>query len=420
MLSLCLKSLRNRRFIAVLTVASIALSVALILGVERLRTQARAGFANSASGVDLIVAARGNDVQILLATVFGVGSTGAGISWDSYEMVSELPAVDWTVPILMGDNHRGYPVIGTSAEYFDRFQHSGGQALIFHSGAAFARESEAVVGAEVAAAFGYTPGVEIINAHGSGEVAFEVHDEAPFTVAGVLEQTGTSVDRMVFVSLQGFDALHATPTSHASDPFAQQPDTAQPARDGQAQGPATINAVFAGLKNKTAILSIQRHISQYRDEALSAVLPYIALLQLWSITGTAEVALRLMAGAVALAGMIGMVVMLSAALDARRREFAILRSVGATPQSIFGLIVLEAVLLLLSGIALGYLVLTLFTLAANPVLASNFGLRLSAGLPTYREALLIALVFCSGLAASAIPALRVYKMTLADGLSMRL
>lgn len=414
MLNLCLKSLLNRRFIAALTVVSIALSVALILGVERLRTQARAGFANSASGVDLIVAARGNDVQILLATIFGVGSTGTGISWDSYEMVGNLPAVDWTVPILMGDNHRGYPVIGTSTEYFDRFQHSGGKALLFQNGGAFAEGSEAVVGAEVAAAFNYKPGVEIINAHGSGEVAFEVHDEAPFTVAGVLEPTGTSVDRMVFVTLEGFDALHKAPVAQVSDPFA---DVTQ---DGQRQGPATINAVFAGLKHKTAILSVQRHISQYGEEALSAVLPYIALLQLWSITGTAEIALRLMACAVALAGMIGMVVMLSAALEARRREFAILRSVGATPQSIFGLIVLEAVLLLLSGIALGYLVLTLVSVAANPVLASSFGLRLSAGLPTYREALLIALVFCSGLIASAIPAIRVYRMTLADGLSMRL
>jgi len=507
MFDLCLKSLLNRRFVAALTVLSIALSVALILGVERLRTEARAGFANSASGVDLIVAARGNDVQILMATVFGVGSTGTGISWESYEMVEDMPGIDWTVPLMMGDSHRGYPVIGTSEAYFERFRHSGGQSLAFAKGAVFDTSMGAVVGAEVAQVFDYGPGTEIVNAHGSGEVSFDVHDEAPFTISGVLAPTGTAVDRMVFVSLEGFDTLHQDAKPANADPFSQAGDThtgeeqtphdeheedghetnhdtehethedhvaeedhdehedhadedahhdhghdaehaqaadeghedeigqgehAHPAdednhdehvhdsHEGHGHEPGTINAIFAGLKNKSAVLSVQRQLAEYRGDALTAVLPNVALLQLWSITGTAETALRLMAGAVALAGVIGMVVMLSAALDARRREFAILRSVGATPRNIFALILFEAVLLLLTGVILGYIVLTAVTMAANPVLAANFGLRVSVGLPTAREVLLIAFVFCSGLIAGAIPALRVYRMTLADGLSLRL
>lgn len=437
-LDLCIKSLLNRRFVAALTLLSIALSVALILGVERLRTEARAGFANSVSGVDLIVAARGNEVQILMATVFGVGSTGTGISWESYEMVEDLPGVDWTVPLMMGDSHRGYPVIGTSEAYFDRFRHSGGQSLSFESGSAFSDSEGAVIGAEVAEAFGYAPGTEIVNAHGSGEVSFEVHDEAPFTISGVLNRTGTAVDRMVLVSMEGFDALHEVEETKTADPFARTEvsgdeetgsahdddhgdDEAHSDEEGHNDHePSTINAMFVGLKNPTAVLSIQRHLAEYRDDALTGVMPSVALLQLWSITGTAETALRLMAGAVALAGVIGMVVMLSAALEARRREFAILRSVGATPRSIFGLIMSEAVLLMLSGVILGYLVLNVVLFAANPVLAANFGLRVGLGWPTFREALLIATIFCSGLLAGMVPALRVYRMTLADGLSMRL
>lgn len=471
MFNLCYKSLLNRRFIAALTVLSIALSVALIVGVERLRTEARAGFANSVSGIDLIIAARGNDVQILMATVFGVGTTGAGISWDSYEMIEGLPQVSWTVPIMMGDNHRGYPVIGTSEQYFDRFRHSGGQQLIFAEGVPFKSSDGAVIGAKVAQAFGYTSGTEIVNAHGSGEVAFDVHDEAPFTVTGVLGHTGTAVDRMVFVSLEGFDALHEEPASEVADPFVliDAPEAAgEPEDNGQdddhaAHGepdeheeghqdhdeshahesdhksevetvttsgghdhgghdhePGTINAIFAGLEEKTAVLSVQRQLADHRDEALTAVLPNVALLQLWSITSTAETALRLMAGAVAVAGMIGMVVMLSASLDNRRREFAILRSVGATPVGVFSLILLEAVLLLLAGIVLGLIALSALTLVIDPILAANFGLRIGVGMPSFREVLLIAIVFCSGLLASIIPALRVYRMTLSDGLSVRL
>ncbi|RLK07300.1 ABC transporter permease [Ruegeria conchae] len=467
MFNLCYKSLLNRRFIAALTVLSIALSVALIVGVERLRTEARAGFANSASGIDLIIAARGNDVQILMATVFGVGTTGAGISWDSYEMIEDLPQIIWTVPIMMGDNHRGYPVIGTSEQYFDHFRHSGGRQLIFAEGVPFKSPDGAVIGAKVAQAFGYTSGTEIVNAHGSGEVAFDVHDEAPFTVTGVLGHTGTAVDRMVFVSLEGFDALHEEPASEVADPFVlieapevagehedhdhvelDEPDEHEEGHqehddrhahgsghedegqtvttsdghdhDGHDHEPGTINAIFAGLEEKTAVLSVQRQLADHRDEALTAVLPNVALLQLWSITSTAETALRLMAGAVAVAGMIGMVVMLSASLDNRRREFAILRSVGATPAGVFSLILLEAVLLLSAGIVLGVIALSALTRVIDPILAANFGLRIGVGLPSFREVLLIAIVFCSGLLASIIPALRVYRMTLSDGLLVRL
>ncbi len=513
MINLCLKSLLNRTFIAGLTIFSIALSVALILGVERLRTQARAGFANSASGIDLIVAARGNDVQILLSTVFGVGSTGAGVNWESYEMLRATPKVAWAVPVMIGDNHRGYPVIGTSASYFDHFRHSGGQALAFESGAVFASPEGAVIGAEIAEKFGYEVGTQIINAHGAGSVAFHLHDEAPFTVSGILSPTGTAADRMVYVSLEGFDDLHKDATTMPVDPFSDlaQRDKApvgEREHDAHDEGhehdahdeghehdahdeghdhdahdeghehdahdeghehdahdeghdhdahdeghehdahdeghehdahdeghdhdahdehhehdghaPASINAVYVGLTDRAGVLSVQRAVAEYREEALTAVLPNVALLQLWSITGTAESALRLMAAAVALAGVIGMLVMLSATLETRRREFAILRSVGATPISILGMIVVEAVLLLIAGIVLGYALLTAVTFVADPILSANLGLRLGHGMPTLREGLLIGVVFCSGVIASAVPAVRVYKMTLNDGLSMRL
>ncbi|MEP2530067.1 ABC transporter permease [Shimia sp.] len=430
MLNLCKKSLLNRRFVAGLTILSIALSVALILGVERLRTEARAGFANSVSGVDLIVAARGNDVQILMATVFGVGSTGTGIRWESLEMLEDMPEIEWTVPLMMGDTHRGYPVIGTSAAYFERFRHSGGQTLSFEKGSVSGSPEDAVVGADVAQAFGYEPGTEIVNAHGAGQVSFYVHDESPFIVRGVLAPTGTAVDRMVFVPLEGFDALHENAAQKVTDPFSRaetsgdREERAEPDRHAghghHGHAPDTINAIYAGLKSKPSVLSVQRKLANYREDALTAVLPNVALLQLWSITGTAETALRLMSGAVALAGVIGMVVMLSAALDARRREFAILRSVGATPGNIFVLIISEAVMLLLAGILLGYIVLSVVTVAVDPILAAKFGLRIGLGLPTLREALLIAMIFCSGLIAGAVPAFRVYRMTLADGLSMRL
>lgn len=445
MLKLGIQSLWNRRFVALLTVLSIALSVALILGVERLRTEARQGFSNSASGIDLIVAPRGNPVQILLATVFGVGSTQSGLSWETFEWIEELPETAWAVPIAMGDNHQGYPVIGTSADYFDRYRHSAGQPLAFAAGEVFDDGGKAVIGAEVADQLGHGLGTEIVLAHGSGAVAFDLHEEAPFTVSGILARTGTAADRIVFVSLEGFDQLHEDTAPVATDPLEiRQNDGADTLREEQAEKdlhkqqhtiddhgdhpepdhnhahePEKINAIYVGLVNRAAVMTIQRALSEYQLEPVSAVMPNVALLELWSITGTAETALRLMASAVVLAGLVGLLVMLSATLESRRREFSILRSVGAQPRFVFGLIMLEAGLLTLSGILLGYGILTCGVLIADPILAAEFGLRLSRLVPSWSEAGLLAAVLAAGMAASVIPAWRVYKMTLADGITVR-
>jgi putative ABC transport system permease protein len=440
MLGFSLRSLWNRRFVAGLTVLTIGLSVALILGVERLRDGARDSFANSASGIDLIVAPRGNSVQILMATVFGVGSTGTGLAWETFEYVEDMPQVAWAIPIQMGDNHRGYPVIGTTAGYFEHFRHSGGQPLSLAEGAFFAGDDgdAAVVGAEVAARFGYGPGTVIVNAHGSGEVSFDLHDDAPFTISGVLAPTGTAVDRMVLVTLEGFDSIHAqedAPLADPLDPAAKPADghDEHKAHDdhkdhvehegteaGHSHEPDRINAVYVGLIDRTNVLGLQRAVNERPSDTLSAVLPAVALAELWGITGTAERAMRLMAWAVALAGMIGMVVMLSATLDTRRREFAILRSVGATPTRIFALIVTEAAVLTAAGLILGLVLLTVATFVTDPILSARFGLRLGFSVFGARELATLLAIFCAGLIASLIPAIRVYRITLADGLSVRI
>lgn len=441
MLKFSLRSLWNRRFIVGLIVLAIGLSVALILGVERLRTEARNSFANSASGIDLIVASRGNSVQILLATVFGVGGTGSGMKWESFEWLENRPEVAWAVPVQMGDNHRGFPVLGTTPAFFERFRHSGGQPLVVAEGVFFATElaDRAVLGSDVAARFGYAPGTVIINAHGSGAVSFDMHDDAPFTVSGVLAPTGTAVDRMVFVTLEGFDAIHAQEEVPMADPLAAVATSAEGGEDhhddeshedqhedaghqdhaDHGHEPDQINAVYVGLTDRTSVLGLQRAINERTSDPLSAVLPGVALAELWGITGTAETVMRLMAWAVALSGMIGLVVMLSATLDTRRREFAILRSVGATPPHIFGLIVTEAALLTGAGLVLGLFLLAVAISLAGPVLFAHFGLRLGFDFFGAGEIGTLAVIFYAGLVASLIPAVRVYQMTLADGLSVR-
>ena len=167
------------------------------------------------------------------------------------------------------------------------------------------------------------------------------------------------------------------------------------------------------------MLGIQRTLSELRTDAVSAVIPTVALVELWSITGAAERAMRAMAWAVALAGITAMVVMLSATLEARRREFAILRSVGATPTRIFTLILAEAAVLTAAGLIVGLGLLALAAWLAAPILATRFGLTLDLA-PDGAELALLLAIFAAGLVAALVPALRVYRMTLADGLTVRL
>ena len=211
------KSLLNRRLTAGLTVASVAVSVMLLVAVDRIRTETRASFVNTISGVDLVVGARGGPLNLLLYAVFRVGDATSNISWESYQQIAARPEVAWSVPLSLGDAHRGYRVLGTTDDYFVHYRYGRDRELTFEIGKPFANAREAVLGAEVAAALGYAMGDGIVVSHGIGDVSFVHHDDAPFTVSGILAYTGTPVDRTVHVSLAGIEAMHSEPGAHEHD-----------------------------------------------------------------------------------------------------------------------------------------------------------------------------------------------------------
>ena len=417
MTGLALRSVWNRRFTAGLTVLAIALSVTMLLGVEKLRADARDAFANTLSGTDLIVGARSGAVQLLLYSVFRIGSATNNISWRSYQALSQHPRVSWSVPISLGDSHRGYRVLGTTTEYFQRYRHAREQSLRFAAGAPFLDLFDAVLGAEVAQRLGYAVGDPLVVAHGAGQVSFVNHDDKPFRVAGILARTGTPVDRTVHVSLQGIEAMHVD--WHAGAPVPGRRIGAEQARSMELT-PRTITAFLIGLSSRTAVFSVQRAINEYREEPLLAIIPGVALQELWDLMGVAERALRVIAAMVVVTGMLGMLTVILASLDARRREMAVLRSVGARPAHVFALFVSEAALLATLGCALGVALLYAAVLAGAPVLAREFGLYLPPPALGLRDAALLGAVVLAGLVAGTVPALRAYRLSLSDGLSMRI
>ncbi|WP_405119981.1 ABC transporter permease [Pseudomonas leptonychotis] len=419
LLRLALASLGNRRFTAWLTVFAIALSVCLLLAVERVRTEARASFANTISGTDLIVGARSGSVNLLLYSVFRIGNATNNIRWDSFEHLAEHRQVKWAIPISLGDSHRGYRVMGTSPAYFEHYRYARTQALQLSSGRAFTDDPfEVVLGAEVAQALDYQLDQELVLAHGVATISLVKHDDKPFKVVGILTRTGTPVDRTLHISLAGMEALHVDwqngmPARGAAKVSAEQ------ARTMDLQ-PKQITAVLLGLNSKIATFSLQREINEFRGEPLLAILPGVALQELWSLMGTAEKALFVVSLFVVLTGLIGMLTAILTSLNERRREMAILRSVGARPWHIASLLIVEAFTLALAGVLLGLLLLYVGIAGAQGYVQANYGLYLPLNLPTRYEWTLLGAILSAALLMGCVPAWRAYRQSLADGLSIRL
>lgn len=416
-LRLAWKSLLNRRLTAGLTLFSIAFSVTLLIGVERLRVEARESFAHTISGTDLIVGARSGGVQLLLYSVFRIGNATNNMSWESYLDIVAQPSVAWSIPISLGDSHRGYRVLGTTADYFAHYRYARDQRLSFAQGQPFNDLYDAVLGAEAAEALGYRLGDALVIAHGANDVSFARHEDKPFKVAGILERTGTPVDRTVHVSLEAIEAIHIDWQSGAPIPGLS--ISAEQARY-QDLTPKTITAALIGLKSKIATFKVQRDVNDYAEEPLTAILPGVALSELWGIIGIAENALLIVSGFVVVVGLFGMLTALLTSLNERRREMAILRSVGARPAHIFALIMGEAAALTLAGIVLGLALLYGLLLIGRPIIEARSGIYIALGGLTPHEILLIGLVLLAGFVVGALPSYRAYRLSLADGLSIRI
>ncbi len=416
-LLLAMRSLWNRRGTALLTIFSIAVSVSLLLGVQKMRVAARDSFANTVSGVHLIVGARSGPLNLLLYSIFRVGDATANVSWASYQKIARHPDVEWTIPISLGDSHRGFRVVGTNADYFAHYQYGGDRSLRFAQGKPFADLFDVVLGAEVARQLGYKLGDEIIVAHGLGRVSFSQHKDKPFHVAGILAATGTPVDRSVHVSLEAISAIHLD--------WQNGVQPAPWARIGAAQArqakltPDSITAFLVRMKEPALIFTMERSINQYRGEPLSAVIPGVALTQLWDLVGIADTALTIVAAFVVLAGLLGMLTAILTTLNERRREMAIMRAMGARPAHIFSLLMAEAGTLALLGVLAGVaLTFALLALAA-PLISQRYGIFMQPGGLSGMDLSLLAGIVGVALLLGAYPAWRGYRNTLNDGLSMR-
>jgi putative ABC transport system permease protein len=414
LLHIAWRSAWYRRFGLSLVALSIALSSFLLLSVERVRHDVRDNFAKSVSGTDLIVGARTGAVQLMLYSVFRIGQATNNIRWSSVQAIEKDKAVAWVVPLSLGDSHRGFAVVATTPAYFEHFRYGDQRPLTMREGQSFHGVFEAVIGAEVAERLGYRVGERVVLRHGAGAIEGNDHADKPFTVVGILARTGTPVDRSVHISLEGMEAVHLDWMAGVPLPGMSVSAEEAARRD---LTPKAVTAVLVGLKSRAAVFAVQRRIAEYEPEALMAVLPGVALDELWDALGNAERALLVMSGLVGFVSLAGLVAVVVTALEQRRRELAVLRTIGAGPARVFALLAIEGALLTAAGIVLGVLAWLAAFAFLGPWAEERYGVALRLSWLTATESALLACVFVAGVVASLIPGWRAYRLSLADGIS---
>lgn len=403
---LAYKSLLNRKGSVLLTVLALTVSIFVLLGVEHIRHQAKESFGNTVSGVDLIVGARTGSLNLLLYSVFRIGSPTNNINWDSYQAITSGKNIAWAVPIALGDSYQGYRVMGTTQDYFKHFSYGNKRKLQFASGKPFQGVFDVVLGFEVAKQLAHTLGDKVVLAHGVASTSFSLHDDRPFKVVGILAPTGTPVDQTVHVSLQGIEAIHIDWQQGVKMPGSTV--LTEQLAEMKLQ-PKSITAFMLGLKSRMATFRVQREINDYNREPLLAILPGVALSELWQMMGMFENTLRLIAVFILIAALLGLSAMLLASIREREHEVQLLRVIGAPPMFLFLLIELEALLISMLSVLFGVSVLYGGLAIVGDVLASNFGLHISTNILSESNVFLLLLVIFSTIVAAAIPSLNAYK-----------
>lgn len=417
-LGLAWRSLLNRKVSALLTVIAIALSVALFLGVEKARNAAKSGFDNTISGTELIVGAPSGQINLLLYSVFRLGNATAEISWPAYQEIDAHADVAWTVPISLGDSHRGFRVLGTNQAYFEHYRYGQRQPLTLARGERFDDLFDAVIGSEVAKQLGYEIGSPMVLTHGLGAGGLNDHDNRPFQVVGILRPTGTPVDQTIHVSLEAITAIHVGWETGARNPLA---DTiTEEMIRGFDLTPKTVTAVFVGLKNRATVLRTRRDINTNMSEPLMAIIPGQALAELWQVMGTAERVLLAVSAFVIAVGLVSILTSILTSLNERRREMSILRATGARPGHIFALLVLEAVVLGFVGAVLGAVLIQVIFGIAAPILSAQYGVALIGTGPALVDLYTIGAVTMAALFLGIWPAMTALRRSLSDGLTVKI
>ncbi len=405
LLNIAYNSLLSRKVTVFLTIISITISLTLFLSIEKLRLGAKQSFFGSISSSDLILGAKSGKIQLLLYSMFQIGSPTNNISWETYKDISDKDDIDWIVPISLGDSHKQFRVMGTTDEYFKNFKYKKNKSLVFKDGNSFNNLLDVVIGSDVARALNYNIKDKIIIAHGIASNSF--HDEFPFQISGILKKTGTSVDRLVIVSLDALEAIHVDWKSGRNIKSSINKDISS-----NSLVPKEITAAIIKIKSPIKLFQFQREVNRYNKEPIQVIIPGIVLNQLWNIISVTENIMRIISLMVIITALIGMVAILYSTLNERIKEMSLLRIVGGSPQVIFTLLILESFFISCISVVCSILLLNIFMLGFYPILDNMFGIFIEYTFLTIENVIMLICVIFISCFVSLFPSLKVFKSSI--------
>ncbi len=427
-IKIVVRNVKRRRLSTSLTAASVALGVALFVAIGVLRQASEQGFQRTAGICDTIVGAKGDSLQLSLNTLYHMGFSTGNISLASFNEIRNQEGVSWAAPIALGDSYRSHRIVGVSSEFFEQVKIAGSGNLSFSEGRSFDFSTEqfveehehlfgeqqaghdheddehfsyqAVIGANVATKLLLKVGDKIVPTHGV-EKSTERHDDAASEIVGILAATGTPIDRAIYIPIIAYYKMEG----HATDHEAELEGT----RDARG-----ISAIMLSTKSGYYRQQIYRNINNRLDAM--AVFPSIEMRKLFKLIGSGDIVLRIISLLVVVVALIGVLVSLYNAMGARRKEFAILRALGASRRSIITIVSLESAVIAFMGAVFGVLLASLAALVLATELHKFSGVTINVSLAV-EEIYLIAIVTLAGALAGLIPALEAYRTEAAKQLS---
>jgi putative ABC transport system permease protein len=387
--------LRARKLSTLLVVVLLALGVGTITLLALVTTQIEQRMRRDAEGFDLVVGAKGSPMQIILSAIYALDVPTGNIPLAQADALAKNRLVKKTIPLALGDSFRGFRIVGAPPDYVD---HYGGRLA---AGRQYEKPMEVVLGATVARATGLKVGATFAGAHGMEEGG-DLHENEPYAVVGVLERTGSVLDRLVVTSVESVWEVH----EHAAGPGEGKPG---------AEPPREITALLVQYASPLAAAMLPRVVNA--SSGLQAASPAYETARLFSIVGVAIDVLRAFAAVLIVAAGLSVFIALYQALEERRYDLAIMRTLGASARRIMGLLLLEALLLsllgALAGLALGHLA----TEVIGALFRSARQVDVTGWIWLPGEALIVAVAVAVGVLAALIPAWRAYRTDIAGTLA---
>jgi putative ABC transport system permease protein len=401
LLRLALAYLRERPLNTFLNLFLLALGVAMIVVLLLFANQVEERLARDSRGVDLVVGAKGSPLQLILSSIYHIDTPTGNIPLAEANKLRAHPMIKSAIPLALGDSVAGYRIVGTEPAYVNLYE-----AKLAH-GDLWKAPSEATLGAQVAKTTGMKAGDTFTGAHGMGAGGGE-HKDSPYKVAGVLAPTGSIIDRLVLTSIESVWEVHE---HHEKDQGHEEREAARQARDAQRE----VTSLLVQYKTPLAAATMPRFINS--QSALQAAAPAFETARLLNLIGFGLDTLRAFAGVLIVSAILSMLIALTNALEERRYDLAIMRTLGGSRGWLFLLVLLQGVILALVGTALGML---LGHAAAQAVgMWFNITRQMSfTGLTWVREEWwLVVVAVAIGVLAAILPALSAYRTDIAKTLA---